>query len=182
MNLPIRHGRSASELRRDCAAAHRLAALAGGDGTICTYLSAAVPGEAGHYLPNEFSRGFDAVRVSILAKVNLRGEVVNGSGRPVKPTGFTIQAAVQETQQVVDGGLELPAPGFGEFNPSLHHVPTGSVERVAEVEIGSITEARAEVCWQTAGHSANSMMAVAESDRARTCCLANRLREPLNEQ
>lgn len=82
------------EARVHLAAAYRLCALHGWDDTIYTHLSAAVPGEPGTYLTNEFGLGFDEVCASNLVKVDVAGRVVDGSGRSVNPTGFTIHGAV----------------------------------------------------------------------------------------
>ena len=98
------------QVRIDLAAAYRLAALAGWDDTVYTHLSATVPGEQGVYLINEFGLGFDEVTASNLVKVNLRGEVVDGSGRPVNPTGFTIHGAVHAARPEVGCVLHLHAP------------------------------------------------------------------------
>lgn len=83
-----------AEARVDLAAAYRLAALNGWDDTVYTHFSATVPGEPGHYLINEFGLGFDEVTASNLVKVDVQGQVVDGSARPVNPTGFTIHGAV----------------------------------------------------------------------------------------
>lgn len=50
--------RSEQDVRVDLAAAFRLVALSGWDDTVLTHLSAALPGEAGVYLINEFGLGF----------------------------------------------------------------------------------------------------------------------------
>ena len=83
-----------AQTRRDLAAAYRLAARRGWDDTVYTHLSAAVPGEPGHYLLNTFGMRFDEVTASSLVKVNQAGAVVDGSGRPVNPSGFAIHGAV----------------------------------------------------------------------------------------
>jgi ribulose-5-phosphate 4-epimerase/fuculose-1-phosphate aldolase len=97
-------------VRIDLAAAYRLTALAGWDDTVYTHLSASVPGEPGVYLINQFGLGFDEVTASNLVKVNLRGEVVDGSGRPVNPTGFTIHGAVHAARPEVECVIHLHAP------------------------------------------------------------------------
>lgn len=97
-------------MRIDLAAAYRLTALAGWDDTVYTHLSASVPGEPGVYLINQFGLGFDEVTASNLVKVNLRGEVVDGSGRPVNPTGFTIHGAVHAARPEVECVIHLHAP------------------------------------------------------------------------
>ena len=102
--------RSEQAVRIDLAAAYRLAAWAGWDDTVYTHLSATVPGEPGVYLINEFGLGFDEVCASNLVKVNLRGEVVDGSGRAVNPTGFTIHGAVHAARPEIECVIHLHAP------------------------------------------------------------------------
>lgn len=97
-------------MRTDLATAYRLAALAGWDDTVYTHLSATVPGEPGVYLINEFGLGFDEITASRLVKVNLRGEVVDGSGRAINPTGFTIHGAVHTARPDVECVIHLHAP------------------------------------------------------------------------
>lgn len=97
-------------MRIDLAAAYRLTALAGWDDTVYTHLSASVPGEPGVYLINQFGLGFDEVTASNLVKVDLHGEVVDGSGRPVNPTGFTIHGAVHAARPEVECVIHLHAP------------------------------------------------------------------------
>lgn len=81
-------------LRRDLAAAYRLAARRGWDDIVWTHLSAALPDEPGHYLINRFGLRFDEVRASNLVRVDVTGRVVDGSGAPVNPSGFAIHGAV----------------------------------------------------------------------------------------
>lgn len=113
--------RSEGEVRIDLAAAYRLAALAGWDDTVYTHLSAAVPGEPGVYLINAFGLGFDEVCASNLVKVNLHGQVVDGSGRPVNPTGFTIHGAVHAARPEVECVIHLHAP----WGVALSMLPQG---------------------------------------------------------
>ena len=107
---PPRRPRTEREVRVDLAAAYRLAALAGWDDTIYTHLSASVPGEPGVYLINQFGLGFDEVCASNLVKVDLRGEVIDGSGRVVNPTGFMIHGAVHAARPDVECVIHLHAP------------------------------------------------------------------------
>lgn len=93
-----RVARTEAEVRVDLAAAYRLAALNGWDDTVYTHFSATVPGEPGHYLINAFGLGFDEVTASNLVKVDVAGRIVDGSGRPVNPTGFTIHGAVHSAR------------------------------------------------------------------------------------
>ena len=98
------------QVRTDLAAAYRLAALAGWDDTVYTHISASIPVQPGVYLINEFGLGFDEVTASNLVKVNLHGDVVDGSGRQVNPTGFTIHGAVHAARPDVECVLHLHAP------------------------------------------------------------------------
>lgn len=102
--------RTETEVRVDLAAAYRLAALAGWDDTVYTHLSAAVPGQPGVYLINEFGLGFDEVTASNLVEVDTAGQVVDGSGRNVNPTGFTIHGAVHKARPEVECVVHLHAP------------------------------------------------------------------------
>lgn len=117
----IRPPRTEQQVRIDLAAAYRLAALAGWDDTIYTHLSASVPQQPGVYLINEFGLGFDEVTASNLVKVNLRGEVVDGSGRPVNPTGFAIHGAVHAARPDVECVIHLHAP----WSVALAMLPEG---------------------------------------------------------
>ncbi len=102
--------RTEAEVRIDLAAAYRLAHLAGWDDTVYTHLSASVPGESGRYLINEFGLGFDEVCASNLVKVDLRGEVVDGSARRVNPSGFAIHGAVHSARPEIECVIHLHAP------------------------------------------------------------------------
>ncbi|CAN5453010.1 class II aldolase/adducin family protein [soil metagenome] len=102
--------RTEQQVRTDLAAAFRLAALNGWDDTVYTHLSATVPGEPGVYLINEFGLGFDEICASSLVKVNVRGEVVDGSRRAVNPTGFTIHGAVHAARPEVECVIHLHTP------------------------------------------------------------------------
>ena len=102
--------RNERDVRVDLAAAYRLAALNGWDDTVYTHLSASVPGEPGVYLINAFGLTFDEVRASDLVKVDARGRVVDGTRRPVNPTGFTIHGAVHAARPEVECVIHLHTP------------------------------------------------------------------------
>ena len=122
LRLPSdRAPRTEQQVRTDLAAAYRLAALAGWDDTVYTHLLATVPGEPGAYLINEFGLGFDEITASSLVKVNLRGEVVDGSGRAVNPTGFTIHGAVHAARPEAECVIHLHAP----WGVALSMLPEG---------------------------------------------------------
>lgn len=113
--------RTETQVRTDLAAAYRLAALAGWDDTIYTHLSASVPGHAGHYLINEFGMGFDEVTASSLVVVDVQGRVVDGSGRPVNPSGFAIHGAIHRARPEAECVVHLHAP----WSVALSMVPQG---------------------------------------------------------
>jgi ribulose-5-phosphate 4-epimerase/fuculose-1-phosphate aldolase len=81
-------------VRRDLAAAYRLAARRGWDDIVWTHISASVPGKPGAYLINRFGLRFSEVRPDNLVKVDVQGRVIDGSGAPVNPSGFAIHGAV----------------------------------------------------------------------------------------
>ena len=119
---PSRHHRQTEQdVRVDLAAAFRLAALAGWDDTVYTHLSATVPGEPDVYLINPFGLGFDEVTASSLVKVNLQGQVVDGSGRAVNPTGFVIHGAVHAARPDAGCVIHLHAP----WGVALSMLPEG---------------------------------------------------------
>lgn len=96
--MPAATLRAADEknLRRDLAAAYRLAARFGWDDTLYTHFSARLPGgRAGQerFLLNPFGLMFNEVCASDLIVVDLEGHIVDGDAR-YNPAGFTIHSAV----------------------------------------------------------------------------------------
>lgn len=83
-----------TELRRDLAAAYRLAARRGWDDTVWTHISAALPAEPGRYLINRFGLRFAEITPDNLVKVDVQGRVVDGSRAPVNPSGFAIHGCI----------------------------------------------------------------------------------------
>ncbi|MBB3214793.1 ribulose-5-phosphate 4-epimerase/fuculose-1-phosphate aldolase [Herbaspirillum sp. Sphag1AN] len=87
------------KLRRDLAAAYRLAALFGWDDTLYTHFSVRLPRASGaapeddRFLINPFGLMFDEVRASDLLVVDLHGRVVSGNA-DYNVAGFTIHSAV----------------------------------------------------------------------------------------
>jgi ribulose-5-phosphate 4-epimerase/fuculose-1-phosphate aldolase len=99
--------RTERQVRTDLAAAYRLAAQRGWDDTVYTHISAALPGEPGVYLINPFGARFDEITASSLVKVNTRGEVVDGSGARVNPSGFAIHGAVHAARPELECVMHL---------------------------------------------------------------------------
>jgi ribulose-5-phosphate 4-epimerase/fuculose-1-phosphate aldolase len=82
-------------LRRDLAAAYRLAARFGWDDTLYTHFSVRLPASDGQqrFLLNPFGLMFDEVRASDLIVVDMQGHIVSGDAG-LNPAGFTIHSAV----------------------------------------------------------------------------------------
>jgi ribulose-5-phosphate 4-epimerase/fuculose-1-phosphate aldolase len=80
-------------LRRDLAAAYRLAARFGWDDTLYTHFSVRLPGAGERFLLNPFGLMFNEVCASDLIVVDLEGHIVDGDSR-YNPAGFTIHSAV----------------------------------------------------------------------------------------
>lgn len=113
--------RTEQEVRKDLAAAYRLAALEGWGDTIYTHLSATVPGERGVYLINQYGLTMEEVTASNLVKVDQAGLVVDGTSRKVNPTGFTIHGAVHEAREDVECVIHLHTP----WSVAISMVPEG---------------------------------------------------------
>lgn len=113
--------RTEREVRTDLAAAYRMAAANGWDDTVYTHLSASVPGEPGHYLINPFGACFEEITASNLVKVNVAGQVVDGSGARVNPSGFAIHGAVHAARPEVECVIHLHTP----WGVALSMLPQG---------------------------------------------------------
>jgi ribulose-5-phosphate 4-epimerase/fuculose-1-phosphate aldolase len=94
------------QIRIDLATAYQLAYLKKWDDGIYTHISAAVPGEEGAYLLNQFGLRFNEVNPQNLVKVNLQGKILAGKG-PVNQTGFAIHGAVHSARSDANCVLHL---------------------------------------------------------------------------
>ena len=81
-------------LRTDLAAAYRLVAHFGWDDLVFTHLSARIPGPEHHFLINRYGLMFEEITASSLVRIDMDGNVVDGSDALVNPAGFTIHSAV----------------------------------------------------------------------------------------
>ncbi len=86
------------KVRVDLAACYRLVARNGWDTLIYTHISAAVPGEEGHYLVNPFGMYFHEVTASNLVKVDVKGKIVGKSPHIVNPAAFIIHGAIHRAR------------------------------------------------------------------------------------
>jgi ribulose-5-phosphate 4-epimerase/fuculose-1-phosphate aldolase len=85
------------ELRRDLAAAYRLAALYDWDDMIGTHFSVRLPttpGKPEEFLINPYGMLFEEITASSLIKVDVEGEILSDSPYPVNKAGFVIHSAV----------------------------------------------------------------------------------------
>lgn len=86
-----------SRLRRDLAAAYRLAARQGWDDLIYTHITARVPGEEA-FLINPFGLRFDEITASSLLKINLQGQIYGDTPGEVNAIGFRIHGTVHSAR------------------------------------------------------------------------------------
>ncbi len=86
------------QTRVDLAACYRLVSDFRWGDLIYTHISAKVPGTQ-DYLVNAFGLTFDEVTASNLVKVNLDGDVIDGSQSEINPAGFTIHSAIHEVRE-----------------------------------------------------------------------------------
>ncbi len=89
------------QTRVDLAACYRLIAMHGWDDLVYTHISAAVPGEEGHFLINPYGMFFEEITASSLVKIDLEGNKVMPSPYEINPAGFTIHSAIHEARHEV---------------------------------------------------------------------------------
>jgi ribulose-5-phosphate 4-epimerase/fuculose-1-phosphate aldolase len=84
------------QTRVDLAAAYRLAVVYGMTDMIANHISAAVPGEPGHFLINAYGLLYNEITASNLIKIDLDGNIVDRSELDlgVNRAGFVIHSAI----------------------------------------------------------------------------------------
>ncbi len=82
------------EQRVALAACYRLVHLSGWTDLVFTHISARVPDNEAQFLLNGFGFAFDEVTASNLVRIDLAGNVVDGSGARIHKAGFVIHSAV----------------------------------------------------------------------------------------
>ncbi len=85
-------------LRRDLAAAFRLAAHFGWDDLIANHFSVRLPGNDGAFLINPYGLLFEEITASSLIKVDRHGEQVSASAYSANPAGIVIHTAIHEAR------------------------------------------------------------------------------------
>ncbi len=86
------------ERRLELAACYRLFDWLGWTELIYNHITLRVPGPEKHYLINPYGLWYNEVTASNLVKVNIKGEVVDGSTYPVNLAGFVIHSAIHEAR------------------------------------------------------------------------------------
>ena len=88
-------------IRRDLAAAYRLAALNQWDDLIGTHISARLPtseGEPERFLINPYGMLFDQITASCLITVDVDGNILSDSDYPVNKAGFVVHSAIHRAR------------------------------------------------------------------------------------
>ena len=89
------------ETRVDLACAYRLFHHLGWDFMIYNHISARVPDEPDQFLINPFGLLYREVTASNLVKIDMDGNILDGSPHPVNPAGFIVHSAVHAGREDV---------------------------------------------------------------------------------
>ena len=87
------------EVRLQLAALYRVFDWMGWTELIYNHITARVPGSERHYLINPYGLWYNEVTASNLVKVNLTGDVVDGSKFPINRAGFVIHSAIHGARE-----------------------------------------------------------------------------------
>ena len=96
--MPQRCSAAEWEMRVELAACYRLVAHYRMTDWIYNHISAAVPGEPGHYLINAFGLLYEEISASNLVKVDLQGRRVDPVPYDVNPAAFVIHGALHQAR------------------------------------------------------------------------------------
>ncbi|MDN3652024.1 class II aldolase/adducin family protein [Thalassotalea ponticola] len=97
------------QTRVDLAACYRLVAHMGWDDLIYTHISARI-GDSKQFLINPFGVAFDEVTASNLVKIDIQGNILDGSELAINPAGFTIHSAIHEVRHDATCVIHLHTP------------------------------------------------------------------------
>ncbi|SDI32337.1 Ribulose-5-phosphate 4-epimerase/Fuculose-1-phosphate aldolase [Paraburkholderia steynii] len=81
-------------LRVTLAGTYRVFAMLGWTELIYNHITLRVPGTHSHFLINPFGLHYTEVTASNLVKIDVNGNVLDGSPHPVNPAGFVVHAAI----------------------------------------------------------------------------------------
>lgn len=96
---PEAMGKDEWEVRLELAALYRAFDWLGWTESIYNHVTARVPGAARHYLINPYGLNYSEVTATNLVKINLAGEVMDGSRYPVNVAGFVIHSAIHGARE-----------------------------------------------------------------------------------
>nr|WP_280189879.1 class II aldolase/adducin family protein [Delftia sp. PS-11] len=86
--------------RIELASCYRIFAMLGWDELIYNHITVRLPdsvtGGDKQFLINPFGLHYDEVTAGNLVRINVRGEVLDGSRHPVNPAGFVVHAAIHD--------------------------------------------------------------------------------------
>jgi ribulose-5-phosphate 4-epimerase/fuculose-1-phosphate aldolase len=86
-------------VRLELAALYRAFDWLGWTESIYNHITARVPGGERHYLINPYGLNYNEVTATNLVKINLAGEVMDGSSYPVNVAGFVIHSAIHAARE-----------------------------------------------------------------------------------
>ena len=89
------------QMRLDLAACYRLVFHYGWHHLNLNHISARVPGEDDHILINPYGPMFNEVTASNIVKIDLDGNVLDGSPYGINPAGYTIHSAIHAAREDV---------------------------------------------------------------------------------
>jgi ribulose-5-phosphate 4-epimerase/fuculose-1-phosphate aldolase len=81
-------------LRIELAACYRIFAMLGWTELIYNHITVRIPGPETHFLINQFGLHYTEVTASNLVKIDVNGNLVDGSNSQVNPAGFTVHSAI----------------------------------------------------------------------------------------
>ena len=88
------HADAEHALRVTLAGTYRVFAMLGWTELIYNHITVRVPGTHSHFLINPFGLHYTEVTASNLVKIDVDGNVLDGSPYPVNPAGFVVHAAI----------------------------------------------------------------------------------------
>ncbi|BFG73567.1 class II aldolase/adducin family protein [Paraburkholderia terrae] len=88
------HADGERALRVTLAGTYRVFAMLGWTELIYNHITVRVPGTHSHFLINPFGLHYTEVTASNLVKIDVDGNVLDGSPHPVNPAGFVVHAAI----------------------------------------------------------------------------------------
>lgn len=154
--LPVRRSLECSDaewaMRVDLAACYRLVDAHGWIDQIYNHITARVPGEPKHFLINPYGLAYSEVCASNLVKIDLDGNVVDGSSYGINAAGYTIHSAVHAVRHdavcvlhthsdastavscLEEGFMPMTQGGFQFYNRLAYHDYEGIALDLSERE------------------------------------------------